>query len=432
MHISPIPREALRQLVAKEDITLWGHPDRLRGALLDMCGEFGPEIFALSLALKQGLLADLRSARREPEQTVIARHCERLRSRFAMASEIAQWAVESWVAAVTGAHPARLQGQQPNRDTALVVSKDGTGDFRSILEAVTTAPTGKRLVVQTGVYEGGFVLDRPLDICAAEGASVSIESSSSVCITADTPVGRISSIIVRSRCWERFHRHPAISIVSGSIIFDNCDISSDSLAGIAVAGPGATPLIHRCVLRNCNQSGVFVSQYARPVIEECEFYGNSRSAIACVRRADPHIRRCDIHDGFHNGIFFSDGATGTVEECSISGNRYAGVAISNGANPLFRRCWITDGESHGIAAWNNTDARISRCEISRNALDGVWADNGRLTIEESKIIANRHRAVSLHAGSKIVIRGSQVIGNEWGPFDIDLSSKLTESDNQTS
>ena len=63
-------------------------------------------------------------------------------------------------------------------------------------------------------------------------------------------------------------------------------------------------------------------------------------AALCVKKnlANPRVRHCSVCDCENVGIFISDYAQGIFEDCEIARNNLAGVWVKNNANPTFRKC----------------------------------------------------------------------------------------------
>ena len=57
------------------------------------------------------------------------------------------------------------QPAQSSSDYSLVVDwRHGIGDYTTIIEAIEAARPGERILVRKGIYEGGLVIDKPLEI----------------------------------------------------------------------------------------------------------------------------------------------------------------------------------------------------------------------------------------------------------------------------
>ena len=81
----------------------------------------------------------------------------------------------------------------------------------------------------------------------------------------------------------------------------------------------------------------------------------SVGAAVCVSGAGacPIIKNCDISDCENVGLYVTDYAHGTYEDNEISRNALAGVWVKNYANPIMRRNHIHHGRDVGIFTFDN-------------------------------------------------------------------------------
>lgn len=78
-------------------------------------------------------------------------------------------------------------------------------------------------------------------------------------------------------------------------------------------------------------------------------------AAVCVSGvgANPVIKHCDISDCENVGLYVTDYAQGTYEDNEISRNALAGIWVKNYANPIMRRNHIHHGRDVGIFTFDN-------------------------------------------------------------------------------
>ena len=153
------PRHKLRELLIEHGRTLCADPRRCEALLKDYCGTSKREIFVLIAALKNRVADDLlKSSADMPQAMVMARLQQLLEDKFAMTSEAALWAVESWVYAlglvVTPSAPvASVAVVAPARlDIALTIAPsvpppkgvDGARDKADLAKPVESAKAGAK------------------------------------------------------------------------------------------------------------------------------------------------------------------------------------------------------------------------------------------------------------------------------------------------
>lgn len=69
--------------------------------------------------------------------------------------------------------------------------------------------------------------------------------------------------------------------------------------------------------------------------------------------ANPIIRHCDISDCENVGLYVTDYAQGTYEHNEISRNALAGIWVKNFASPIMRENHIHHGRDVGIFTFDN-------------------------------------------------------------------------------
>jgi Leucine-rich repeat (LRR) protein len=101
-----LPRETLREIVARHGRQVLADPPRCRALLMDYCAEYRGEINVLDMALRENVVRDLLEASPGlPQALVVARLAQRLQDAYYLPADAARWAVESCVAALDGSVP---------------------------------------------------------------------------------------------------------------------------------------------------------------------------------------------------------------------------------------------------------------------------------------------------------------------------------------
>jgi hypothetical protein len=96
-----LPREKLREIVARHGRALIEDPRRCEGLLRDYCGEYRREVSVLVMAIEERVPVDLLSApANAPREVLFARMATRLCDHLALAEPAARWSVASWAFAL--------------------------------------------------------------------------------------------------------------------------------------------------------------------------------------------------------------------------------------------------------------------------------------------------------------------------------------------
>ena len=304
----------------------------------------------------------------------------------------------------------------------LLVAADGSGNFRSITEALRAgaASQAPRIVVRPGLYRESLVIERPVEL-VADGplGSVVVESDSGSCLLAYPQNAIVSGFVFRCTAGARRVECYGIEIQT-RVFLNDCDISCDSLACLALYGPNADPIVRRCRIHHGAQAGVLIYQGGRGTFEECEFSENGLGAIevrsasdpvvrqcrisgavtvfvrgkgtfeACeitgagprgmaafqVDSGDPVVRQCRIQNPAGAGVLVAGHGRGTFEDCEMVGNHLSGIEVKGAGNPVVRHCAIHDGAQGGVMISEWGRGTFEECEISGNTLSGLEIKEG--------------------------------------------------------
>jgi parallel beta-helix repeat protein len=252
-----------------------------------------------------------------------------------------------------------------------VVDAYQRGDFTSIVAAIEAAQPGDRILVRPGLYQEALVVDKPLEILGdgpVEDIEVRARDADPLVFKAN--IGRIANLTLRQAGGEG--PWYGVDITQGRLELEGCDISSQSLACVAI--------------RN---------------------------------GADPRLRRNTIHDSNHSGVFVYDGGLGMLEDNDITNNGNAGVLIRTGGNPTLRRNQIHENQGSGVYVYNSGLGLLEDNDITSNSYQGVViSTGGNPTLRRNRINHNNHQAVWVDRGGRGVIEDNDLTGNKRGPWDM--------------
>lgn len=311
----------------------------------------------------------------------------------------------------TGPPPAPPAPPPPAvvRPQPIVVAQDGSGAFRSIGEALRKAPSDAPIVVRPGVYHESLVVDRAVVVRGeGEPGEVVVESSDASVLRFEAGTASISNLTFRqlkgANLWY------AVDIAAGRLDLEDCDISSDGLACVAIHG-GADPCIRRCRVHDGHRSGIHVFDSGRGTIENCEIFCCERSGVDVKAGGASVLRSCRIHDHKQGGVYIYEDAGGTIEDCEIYANALDGVAVTQRSAPSLLRCRVHHNRRSGVLFFEEARGLLDGCEIFDNTEDGiVIRSRSEPTITDCVVKGNRRGVRVTEAGGGLV-RGCTLSGN---------------------
>ncbi|HAS51549.1 MAG TPA: hypothetical protein DCS21_07325 [Gammaproteobacteria bacterium] len=446
------PAEKLCELITEYGPVLIDDPRRCEAFLKDYCGQYKREIHLLISAIREGVPTELLAASKDiPYCLQASRLTQRLRDDLGLMPEFAVWAVDAWALALGCAPkelaapadqpaPATLDSMKEAPSVTLVVSSSSSssGDYRTISQALHQAPPGARIQIQPGIYRENLIIDKPVELIGqGETAKIVLESVDACCLRIRTDQVLIRGLTLRS-CEsgrKKETKHFAVEIETGNATLEECDIRSDTAAGIAIHGAAARPTIRYCRIHDSLENGIFVYDYARGLIEDCDIFANTLAGVAIEQGGNPTFRRCRIHDGYETGLYVWDKGKGLLEDCEIFANALAGVAIEQGGYLTLRRCQIHDGRECGVYLWDRGQGLLEDCDIFANALAGITMaegsdpivrrcqihdgqdigvevlERGEGQVEGCEIFANATMGILIHPQGQLFVRGCRINRN---------------------
>ncbi|MBX7220174.1 MAG: protein kinase [Blastocatellia bacterium] len=212
-----------------------------------------------------------------------------------------------------------------------VVAKDGSGQFRSINEALAQAQPGAVIVIKPGTYEENLVLNKQVTI-QGEGNrdDIVITNHSGAVLEMATEKAEIRGVTLDGAAGSSRRQAFTVFLAKGQLLLDQCTISSDSQACVAIQGPGTNPTLRRCLIFDGSSSGIGMWDRSKATIEDCEIKGNQFAGIVITKGASPTIKNCKINANRLQGIKVGEGGSANVENCDLSNNRKGAWAIDPG------------------------------------------------------------------------------------------------------
>jgi parallel beta-helix repeat protein len=385
--------------------------------------------------------ADWRELRFEPFTSPVVRRAtaqlaSRMRDTFWQPHAIA--AARPARRAKTAGSAPESTGQTENTVTSMAKTEPPThvvdpyhrGDFATVSAAIKAAKPGDRILVRPGLYEESLVVDKPLEILG-DGPleDIEIRAHRGDALLFRASIGRVVNLTLRKTGGASAF---AVDITQGRLELEGCDVSSQSLACVAIRD-GADPRLRRNRIHGGKQGGVFVLDGGLGTLEDNEITDNTYSGVEIKEAGNPTLRRNRIHHNQASGVYVHSSGLGTLEDNEITGNHYSGVQIRKAGNPTLRRNQIHHNKTSGVYVQDSGLGTVEDNEITGNARAGVRiTDGGNPTVSNNRINGNGYEAVWVDQGGGGVIEDNDLTGNARGAWDIakDCENKVTHSRNQ--
>jgi parallel beta-helix repeat protein len=298
-----------------------------------------------------------------------------------------------------------------------VVDAYQRGDFATVSAAIEAAKPGDRILVRPGLYEEGLVVDKPLEILGDGPVSdIEIRARGANALLFRASIGRVANLTLRQAGSEG--EWYGVDIIQGRLDLEGCDISSQSLACVAIRN-GADPRLRRNQIHDGRGFGVDVRDSGLGMLEDNDITANGRSGVMIRSRGNPTLRRNQIHDNKEYGVDIGDSGQGTLEDNDITANTHSGVVIMWHSNPTLRRNQIHDNKGSGVFVGDSGLGTLEDNDITANGRSGVEVRLGCITtIRGNRINRNSGRAVFIQDDCRGVVEDNDLTGNKQGALYI--------------
>ncbi|WP_425098277.1 right-handed parallel beta-helix repeat-containing protein [Tropicibacter sp. S64] len=321
-----------------------------------------------------------------------------------------------------------LTAAAPRETGAIRVSATGSGDYRSIAQAVSAAKDGATIEILPGTYTEGLDITKPVNLVGVGNrADIVLEVAEDNVIAWEADTGAIRNLTIR----QAGGRYFGIDVKAGSVTIEDNDITSKGLSAV-VLRTNVDGMVRRNEIHDSAEGGVFIFEDGKATVEDNVLYGNTYAAVEIRDRGEAIVTGNTIRDGQGQGVFVNTAGRGEIRDNTIHGNRLVGISLSGSDNPVIKGNVIRDGGEGGILASDNALARIEGNAIYGNAFAGIevrtgadpWIkgntirdgkqgglfllDNARGVIENNDIFRNAYSGVVVQAGASPMFRGNRI------------------------
>jgi parallel beta-helix repeat protein len=307
----------------------------------------------------------------------------------------------------------------PLNPNAIRVMADGTGDYKTIADAIAAAKSGGRIELMPGTHTGGVVIDKPVEIVGlgdfnsviwqAEGVDVVQWKASS---------GLISNLTIHQtgKCEKTCN---AIYFSNGSATVENAGLTSDGGATVYVQGANASPTISKSNIYNSKEGGIYFEAEATGTIEFNDFYNNGFAGIELKSGSNPTIKGNKIRDGKQGGVLVNTDGRGIFEANEVFGNALSGFEIKDNADPTLRNNKIYNQKESGLYIHAKALGSILNNEIYGNGHSNInIGDGAKPLLRDNRIYDGKEGGVFFEKGGMGTLEGNDIFGNALANVEI--------------
>ncbi|WP_327278322.1 AAA family ATPase [Streptomyces sp. NBC_01224] len=283
----------------------------------------------------------------------------------------------------------------------LTVAADGTGDHRTVGEAVARARAGAVVRIAPGRYEESLTVSAAITLTAAEGeGTVELAPRRGTALTLTGDAVMVRDLVLRGHDDEL----PVVDAPRGQLAMDRCDIHGSAWSAL-FARDGGSLALRQCRISNPVGAGVVSTSSAESFLENCVVEHLGTSAVVAGEQGRITARFSRLRDTKGNGVLTNGQAHVLLEECAISATGKPGVAVEeessvrmvrgtvrkavvgvfvNSAGPVvLEDVAVSDVTGHGFVLGGGSSPTLARCSTERTGGHGLLVtERSRGTFEE--------------------------------------------------
>ncbi|MFF7334894.1 right-handed parallel beta-helix repeat-containing protein [Streptomyces sp. NPDC090306] len=288
----------------------------------------------------------------------------------------------------------------------LTVCPEGTGDARTIGDALARARGGAVLSVRPGTYEENLVVTTRVTIVAEQSrGSVRLAPRQGTVISLRADAVMLTDIVVQGSddklpAVDASHGQAAmqgcdlsgaawttaLARGSGSLAMRDCRISSRTGAGVVVTSPvesslescalehlGTTGVVvgergrvsmRGCTVRDARGNGILANGDAQGTVEDCDLSSTDKPSLALEERSALKVARTVVHDTAI-GVHVTSSARNELEDVRVSNTTGPGIIVSHGSDPVLRRCRTARTAGHGLLVTDRARGTFEDCWLTQ-------------------------------------------------------------------
>nr|WP_175420940.1 right-handed parallel beta-helix repeat-containing protein [Streptomyces griseus] len=282
----------------------------------------------------------------------------------------------------------------------LIVAADGTGDHRTVGEAVARARAGAVVSIAPGRYEERLTISAAITLIASEGTgTVELAPRRGTALTLTGDAVMVRDLVLRGHDDEL----PVVDAPRGELAMDRCDIHGAAWSAL-FAREGGALVLRQCRISNPAGAGVVSTSTAESFLEKCVVEHLGTSAVVAGERGRITARSSRLRDTQGNGVLTNGQAHILLEECAISATGKPGVAVEeessvrmvrgtvrkapvgvfvNSTGPVaLEDVAVSDTTGHGFVLGGGSSPTLHRCTTERTGGHGLLvAERSRGTFD---------------------------------------------------
>ena len=231
----------------------------------------------------------------------------------------------------------------------IIVAPDGSGQYKTITEALAAAPAGAKVVVKPGEFHESVRVTKSVELVGEAGAEKTV-----VTAVGDDPALTVAAerVTVRGFSFRQFTEHAApdwkwtaVSVSASRVALEDCVVTAPWGNGYTASGDYSELQVVRCRAVNCGVAGFDLWR-----------------ASAALSQA---IVECPQPSSTGTGYSVAGGGKSVLQDCSASGVFTQGVVVARSGGTLqIADCAFTPASGAALVVIDSVAVTVSRSRLS--------------------------------------------------------------------
>jgi len=314
--------------------------------------------------------------------------------------------------------------------TVLLVSPDGSADYRTIRGAMNAAAFGDVLHVAGGVYEEQVVLKNGVTVVGAGPQQTVVRYSygfDPVLVIDHVSSGSIEGMTIERSA--SILEGPAVEVTAGSAALIDCVISGGVGPGVDVGDSASNLALQSVTIEDNAGAGVSVHDGASITLDDCTVKGNEGVGVWVQDDARLEAAGSRFESNAGGGIALEASATASLDGCEIMSHAANGVLVAGDARIVAGDLTVTDNGGGAVRLTSRAFGAFTRLRVEGGSAGIGCEDEATCTVDGGRFDAVD--GVSLHAAgaASISARTCEIVagGGDGVVFESAARCELTYS-----
>jgi len=316
-------------------------------------------------------------------------------------------------------------------------------ELTSLEEAINSCTGGEEIQLSEGNYELSKVVSVNFNLSLVATGKVVVSCTGSMFIWQGGN-GVFKGLHLKQRVCDEEERTHLVEVLSGSVIFDNCEL--DARGGACVYAHGMQPgeLAEFVETPNYTQQGLDEIQQLldkgvvglrlppAATIRGCTLRSKRSDGVVMEFGVTPTVEDCVVTKVAGTGISVMDCNAALIQRNKIQGTRGAGIFLyGSGSEYVVDDNEILETKLCGIEVMRECDPTVKRNRIHHCKAAGIFVRNeAQGTYEGNEIYCNEKANMDVTGASDVVVRGCTIRGGGHVGLLIRGGAKGTFEDNE--